>query len=59
MTDFLATVPVPQTDEELITAINQCFEQIARLREQMDKDQTDIERLKDETRSILAQLKAA
>jgi hypothetical protein len=59
MTDFPAAFPAPQTDEESMTAIDQCFEQIVRLREQMDKDQTDIERLKDETRSILAQLKAA
>jgi hypothetical protein len=59
MTNFPATIPAPQTDEELMTAIDQCFEQIERLREQMNKDQTDIERLKDETLRILAQLNAA
>lgn len=59
MTDFPATFPAPETDEELIAAMDDCFEQIKRLREEMDKDQADIDRLKNETRTLLTQLKAA
>ena len=53
------TPPVLQTDEEYTAEIDRTLEQIKRLREQMVKDQINIDRLKLETRAILAELKAA
>lgn len=40
-------------------AFRECIAEIKRAREAMKKDQVEIERLKAETRSILAQVKAA
>lgn len=58
MTDLTPSFPTPQTDDELKAAIDRCFAEMRRLRALMEKDQTDIDRLKAETRAILAQLKA-
>jgi len=51
--------PALQTAADFEAATDQCLAQIARLREQMDRDQAKIDRLKAETRTILVQLKAA
>lgn len=59
MADTTSSIPVPQTEAELIKAIDQCFEQMEHLRRRMEQDQVEIDRLKAETRAILAQLKAA
>ena len=40
-------------------AIAKCDEGIVRVFKQMKKDQTEIEKLKDETRAMLVELKAA
>ncbi len=49
----------PQTTNEYEAAIEECLAQMKRLQEQIDKDQVEIDRLKVETRAILAQMKAA
>ncbi|HZT44462.1 MAG TPA: hypothetical protein VFA07_20020 [Chthonomonadaceae bacterium] len=59
MADTTRSFPVPQTEAELIQAIDQCLEQMEHLRHRMEQDQEEIDRLKAETRAILAQLKAA
>ncbi|HLJ55383.1 MAG TPA: hypothetical protein VKT77_10115 [Chthonomonadaceae bacterium] len=59
MTDMSLTAPVPEADEELLADIEKCFEQMKRLREQMERDQAEIDKLKAATRTLLAQLKAA
>ncbi|HLK60425.1 MAG TPA: hypothetical protein VKU00_27940 [Chthonomonadaceae bacterium] len=59
MSEYPTAVFVPETDEQFKLAIDQCLEQINRLRQEMEKDQKEIDRLKAETRVILAQLKAA
>lgn len=46
-------------DAKLHDAISKYIAEIKRVRAAMKKDQIEIERLKVETRSILAQLKAA
>ena len=50
--------PALQISADYEAAIEQCLAQMRHLREQMDKDQTEIDRLKVETRTILLQLKA-
>jgi hypothetical protein len=50
---------VLKTPSDYEAAMEQCLTRMQQLREQMNKDQTDIDRLKAETRAILAQLKAA
>ncbi len=59
MTESFNTLPMPSSDEELKKAMDLCFEQMNRLRVQMARDQADIGRLKQETRAILTQSKAA
>ena len=49
----------PTETAKLHDAINKYIVEIKRVRVAMKKDQVEIERLKAETRSILAQLKAA
>lgn len=51
--------PVIQTAGECEAAVDRCLSQMQRVREQLDRDQTEIDRLKGETREILARLKAA
>jgi hypothetical protein len=64
MNDIL-TQPTPQTEAEYEAAFAQLLSEMQRIREQMDSDQADIERLKAEryslkaeTRAMLAALKA-
>ena len=47
-----------RTDAEYQQAIDQCISDMQRLRELMDRDQEDIERLKAGTRAKLAKLRA-
>ena len=47
----------PQTDAEYEAAIEQSLAEMKRLREQMNEDQEEIDRLKAETQSILAELR--
>ncbi|MEW6367480.1 MAG: hypothetical protein AB1714_22865 [Acidobacteriota bacterium] len=49
----------PDETASIVTAIEGASTEIARLLEQMTRDQAEIERLKDETRAILEDLKAA
>jgi hypothetical protein len=51
--------PTLKTAADYEAAIDQCLAEMQRLREKMDRDQADIDRLKAETRAILAKLKAA
>jgi predicted RNA binding protein with dsRBD fold (UPF0201 family) len=53
------TADMPQDDAEIESAIKKIFVEIEHEHEQMEKDQEDIERLKAQTRAMLAQLKAA
>lgn len=56
------SLPMDSNREEAQTieaAIDECLAKMQRANEQMDKDQTEIDRLKSETRSILEKLKAA
>ncbi len=49
----------PQADAEYESAIDNLINEMKRIREQMADDQREIERLRAETRVIIAQLKAA
>jgi nitrogen fixation/metabolism regulation signal transduction histidine kinase len=49
----------PKEEAKLYDAISKCVAEIKRARRAMKKDQVEIERLKAETRSMLAQLKAS
>ncbi|MEK6323378.1 MAG: hypothetical protein AABN33_17195 [Acidobacteriota bacterium] len=50
----------PDTESaEIKAAVHECIEEIDRVREQMERDQDEIDELKAETREILARLKAA
>jgi hypothetical protein len=51
--------PPLQTAADYEAAIEECLAEMQRLREKIDRDQADIDRLKVETRAILARLKAA
>lgn len=51
--------PALQTAADYEAAIEQCLAQMKRVQDQIDKDQADIDRLKAETRAMLARLKAA
>jgi Tfp pilus assembly protein PilN len=59
MAENVLPEPTLKTAADYEAAIDQCLTEIQRLREKMDKDQADIDRLKAETRAILARLKAA
>ena len=47
------------TDADYEAAVEQFLVRMRALREQMERDQSEIDRLKEETRGILARLKAA
>lgn len=49
----------PQADSEYAAAIDHYLAETRRIREEMADDQKEIERLRAETRAMLAQLKAA
>jgi nitrogen fixation/metabolism regulation signal transduction histidine kinase len=49
----------PSEAAKLDDAFRECIAEIKRAREAMKRDQLEIERLKSETRSILAKLRAA
>jgi thiamine biosynthesis lipoprotein ApbE len=56
------TTAFEQDDAEpadLKAAIDECIAEIDRVRTRMENDQEEIDRLKSETREILARLKAA
>ena len=58
--DKSSTIDISQDEAEKIeTAINECLEAMQKANEQMASDQAEIERLKAETRAILAKLEAA
>ncbi len=57
MTEMTLNPLSPQTDAEYETAIEHCLEEMKRLREEMNKDQKDIDQLKAETQDILAELR--
>ena len=59
MADMTITQMSPQTEPEYKAAIEQCLVQMKRLREQINQEQAEIDRLKAETRAILMELKAA
>jgi hypothetical protein len=59
MEEKLLPQPTPQTASDYEAAIDQCLAQMAHLREQMDKDQLEIDRLRVETREMVAKLKTA
>ena len=44
---------------ELEAAIEKCVQEVQQIREQMQNDQAEIDRLKNETKAILEELKAA
>jgi len=48
-----------EEEQTIEAAIDECFAKMQLANEQMDKDQTEIDRLRSETRSILEKLKAA
>jgi hypothetical protein len=50
--------PGLRSPAEYGAAIDRCLAQMRRLREQMDRDQAEIDRLKAETQAILRLLKA-
>ena len=49
----------PKTLADYKAAINNCCEEFQKLQAQIDADDVEIERLKHETRALLAQMKAA
>jgi hypothetical protein len=59
MEQKLLSQPSPQTAAEYEVAIDQCLEEMKRLQERMVQDQTEIDRLKAETRALLASMKVS
>lgn len=59
MDNRILSPPALETVTDYEAAIEHCLTEIERLNEQMQKDQADIDRLKAETRAMLAKLKAA
>jgi hypothetical protein len=58
--DKVSTFNLPdEKDEDVQEAINKCVAEVQIIIEQMANDQTEIDRLKAETRAMLAELKAA
>jgi peptidoglycan hydrolase CwlO-like protein len=48
-----------EKDEDVQAAIEKCVAEVQNIIDQMANDQTEIDRLKAETRAMLAELKAA
>lgn len=51
--------PGPTTPADYEAAIEQCLSEMKRLQSLIDQDQAEIDRLKAETRAMLAKMKAA
>jgi hypothetical protein len=56
---LLPTDVITAEEAQIIAAFNECIAKMLRANEQMARDETEIERLKNETRAILNNLKAA
>ena len=59
MEDTIVTEVSPRTRADYKAAIEQCLIVMQRLHEQMERDEEDIDRLRAETKALLATLKAA
>lgn len=59
MADTITTEVSLKTPADYEAAIDQCLAEMQRLHEQMERDQEDIDRLRAETKALLAALKAA
>jgi len=59
MKDSIATEVSLKTRADYKAAIEQCLAEMQRLHEQMERDQEDIDRLRAETKTLLAALQAA
>lgn len=59
MKNTIATEVSLKTRADYKAAIEQCLAEMQRLHEQMERDQEDIDRLRAETKTLLAELKAA
>jgi len=59
MKNSIATEVSLKTRAGYKAAIEQCLAEMQRLHEQMERDQEDIDRLRAETRTLLAVLQAA
>jgi hypothetical protein len=59
MEDAVTPQPTLRTRADYEAATEQCLAETRRLQEQIARDQEEIDRLKAETRAILAKIKAA
>jgi hypothetical protein len=59
MENTIATEVALETPADYEAAIEQCLAEMQRLHEQIVRDQEDIDRLRAETKALLAELKAA
>jgi hypothetical protein len=59
MENTITTEVSLKTPADYEAAIDQCLVEMQRLHEQMERDQEDIDRLRAETKALLAALKAA
>jgi hypothetical protein len=59
MENTSATEVALETPADYEAAIEQCLAEMQRLHEQIVRDQEDIDRLRAETKALLAELKAA
>ena len=59
MENTIATEVSLKTRADYRAAIEQCLTQMQHLHEQMERDQEDIDRLRAETKTLLAALQAA
>jgi hypothetical protein len=59
MENTITTEVSLKTPADYEAAIDQCLAEMQRLHEQMERDQEDIDRLRAETKALLAALKAA
>jgi hypothetical protein len=57
MPEMTLNKSAPQTDAEYEIAIERCLEQMKRLREEINAEDQEIDRLKAETQAILAELR--
>lgn len=57
MDDILTTEPNPEETKRLKAALSEIFAQVERIDERIARDQQETERLRKDTRKILAQLK--
>jgi hypothetical protein len=59
MENTITTEVALETPADYEAAIEQCLAEMQRLHEQIVRDQEDIDRLRAETKALLAELKAA